>query len=56
MLEHLRALREDLDLSQADMADFLNVHETTYSDYELGRANIPIDTLIRLADRFNTSY
>ena len=55
MLEHLRALREDLDLSQADMADFLNVHQTTYSDYELGHSNIPIDTLIRLADRFNTS-
>ena len=33
MLEHLRALREDRDLSQKDMADFLNIHQTTYSDY-----------------------
>ena len=55
MLEHLRALREDKDLSQEDMAAFLNVHQTIYSDYELGRSNIPIETLHKLADYFNTS-
>ena len=55
MLDHLRALREDKDLSQEDMAEFLNVHQTTYSDYELGRSNIPIETLGKLADYFETS-
>ena len=55
MLEHLRALREDRDLSQDDMAKLLNVHQTTYSDYELGRSNIPIDTLEKLASFFSTS-
>ena len=35
MLDHLRGLREDRDLSQKDVADFLNIHQTTYSDYEL---------------------
>lgn len=55
MLEHLRGLREDKDLSQQDMADFLNVHQTTYSDYELGRLNIPIPVLKSLALYFNTS-
>ena len=55
MLEHLRGLREDKDLSQKDMADFLNIHQTTYSDYELGRLNVPIPTLKTLAVYFETS-
>ena len=55
MLEHLRALREDRDISQKDMAAFLNIHQTTYSDYELGQLNIPQSTLIKLAEFFDTS-
>ena len=39
MMEHLRALREDKDLKQKDMAELLNVHQTTYSNYELGNLN-----------------
>ena len=55
MLENLRALREDKDLSQKEMAELLNIHQTTYSDYELGRLNIPISTLKALALFHNTS-
>ena len=55
MLEHLRGLREDRDISQAEMADMLNIHQTTYSNYELEKGNIPLQTLIRLADYFQTS-
>lgn len=55
MMEHLRALREDKDLKQKDMAELLNVHQITYSNYELGNLNIPISTLKQLADFFNTS-
>ena len=55
MLEHLRGLREDRDLSQKDMAELLNIHQTTYSDYELGHLNIPIAILKELALYFNTS-
>ena len=55
MLEHLRALREDRDLSQADMAKVLRIHQTTYSDYELEKLNIPIPVLIELALYFETS-
>ena len=55
MLEHLRALREDRDMSQKDMSQLLNIHQTTYSDYELGRLNVPISALIQLALFFNTS-
>lgn len=55
MLEHLRGLREDRDISQAEMAAMLNIHQTTYSNYELEKGNIPLQTLIRLADYFQTS-
>ena len=55
MLDHLRTLREDRDLSQADMARVLHIHQTTYSDYELGNLNIPIPVLKELALYFATS-
>lgn len=55
LYEHLRGLREDRDLSQTDMAQLLNVHQTTYSGYELGTLNIPVPILICLAEYFQTS-
>ena len=55
MYEHLRALREDRDLSQKQLAELLQVHQTTYSDYERGNINIPVDALIQLADFYKTS-
>ena len=55
MLDHLRTLREDRDLSQADLARVLHIHQTTYSDYELGNLNIPIPVLKELALYFDTS-
>lgn len=55
MWEHLRGLREDNDLSQDDMAKLLNIHQTTYSGYELGNLNIPLDRLIDLSNYFKTS-
>ena len=51
----LRDLREDRDLKQKDLADLLKVHQTTYSDYELGRLNIPISALHALADYYGVS-
>ena len=51
----LRDLREDKDLKQKDIAELLKVHQTTYSDYELGRLNIPIPTIHTLADFYNVS-
>ena len=36
MYENIRKLREDKDLSQKEMAAYLQIHQTTYSDYELG--------------------
>ena len=51
----LRDLREDNDLKQKQLADLLRVHQTTYSDYELGRLNIPVSALHTLADYYNVS-
>lgn len=51
----LRDLREDRDLKQRDLAAVLQVHQTTYSDYELGRLNIPIAVLHCLADFYGVS-
>ena len=51
----IRDLREDRDLSQKELAAFLDVHQTTYSDYELGNLNLPISSLHKLADFYNVS-
>ena len=56
MYEHLRALREDKDLSQKQLADLLQVHQTTYSDYERGNVNIPVPALIKLAEPASTIW
>lgn len=55
MYRHMRDLREDKDLSQHDIAEFLQIHQTTYSDYELGKANIPVASLKKLAGLYKTS-
>ena len=55
MLERLRGLREDKDLSQTEMAEILSVSQSTYSDYELEKLNIPIVSLRKLAEFFETS-
>ena len=51
----LRDLREDKDLKQKDISELLRIHQTTYSDYELGRLNIPVASLHILADFYHVS-
>ena len=51
----LKDLREDKDLKQEDIAKFLNISQTNYSKYELGKINIPISSLIKLSKFYNTS-
>ena len=48
-------MREDRDINQSVIAKYLQVHQTTYSDYELGNLNIPADVLIKLAKFYGTS-
>ena len=51
----LRDLREDRDLKQRHLAEFLNCSQQVYSNYELGQRDIPTDVLIRLSDFYNVS-
>ena len=55
MYVRIRNMREDRDIIQAKMAEYLHIHQTTYSDYELGKLNIPVAVLVRIADLFETS-
>lgn len=55
MHQRIRDLREDKDLSQKQVAQILSVAQTAYSDYELGKLNIPVSILIRLARFHHTS-
>lgn len=55
MQSRLRDLREDNDYSQKFIAEKLHIHQTTYSDYELGNLNTPVSVLCSLADFYNTS-
>ncbi|GAB2044309.1 helix-turn-helix transcriptional regulator [Agathobaculum sp. NSJ-28] len=55
MYEHMRGMRNDKDMSQKQVADLLQVHQTTYSDYELGNISIPAQQLKRLAEFYDTS-
>ena len=51
----LRDLREDQDKAQKEIANLLSIHQTTYSDYELGNLNIPVSALHLLADYYGVS-
>jgi len=51
----LRDLREDHDLSQQKVADFLGMKQAQYNRYERGIRDLPTDVLIRLANFYNTS-
>ena len=55
IFQNIRNLREDHDLTQKEIADLLHIKQTTYSKYELGKINIPIEVFITLADSYNTS-
>ena len=48
-LRRLRDLREDKDLSQADIASMLGIKQTVYSRYERGHQTIPLEHLLTLA-------
>ena len=53
--EKIRNLREDNDKTQKELADYLNIKQTTYSKYELGKINIPVEVFIKLADFYDVS-
>ena len=48
-------MREDSDLKQKVLAEYLNCSQVCYSQYELGKRDIPTEVLIKLADYYGTS-
>lgn len=55
MYERLRNLREDKDLTQKQIGQLLNMSQTGYNQYEIGKNDIPTIVLIKLAEFYNTS-
>ena len=55
MYERIRNLREDMDKTQKEVADYLNCSQVAYSYYEIGRRDIPTTTLVRLARYYKCS-
>ena len=53
--ERIRALREDIDYTQTQVASLLHVGQRTYADYELGKTRIPVDSLIKLAKFYDVN-
>lgn len=51
----IRDLRIDRGLTQSQVAQVLNVKQNTYSQYEIGVLNYPLDVIIRLAEYYGTS-
>ena len=53
--ERIKALREDRDLTQQAVAEYLQITRRAYSNYENGIREIPLEELKKLADLYDTS-
>jgi len=51
----IRDLREDTDRTQQELANYLHIKQNTYSQYENGQRQIPLESLIALATLYQTS-
>lgn len=55
VFKNLRNIREDRDLKQRELAEFLHVSQNTYSQYETGTIALTAEVLIKLADYYHCS-
>ncbi len=55
MYERIRNLRQDKDMTQTQVATYLNCSQRIYSNYERGDVDIPTGIITKLADLHNTS-
>lgn len=55
MITRIRDLREDSDLTQTQISKILNISQVAYSYYEIGKREISLDLLCKLADYYDTS-
>ena len=51
----IKDLREDADITQKAIADYLHIKQNTYSQYENGHRQLPTEVLIALAKYYKTS-
>ena len=51
----IRDLREDSDMTQEQVARYLCIQQNTYSQYENGQRQLPLECLIALAKLYKTS-
>lgn len=56
MYKRIKDLREDHDLTQQDIANYLNVYRSTYAKWEDGTNKISIQILDKLAIKYNVSF
>lgn len=54
-MERIKNLREDSDMNQTELAMILNISQRAYSHYERGDREIPLKTLVSIADYYNVS-
>jgi len=55
MYKRIRDLREDADLTQKQVAEILHMHKTTYTRYESGDREPPLNIAILLARQYGVS-
>lgn len=53
--ERIKELREDNDLTQKTIAQYLNIAQNTYSQYENGHRDLPITVLLKLCRFYSVS-
>ena len=51
----IRDLREDKDLKQKQIADYLMCDQSLYSKYERGERDLPLEYAAKLADYYGVS-
>ena len=55
MFPRIKDLREDRDLKQWQLAEYLNCSQQVYSNYELGQRDIPTYVLLKLSQFYGVS-
>ena len=55
VFKNLRSIREDKDIRQREVADYLHISQNTYSQYETGVIALTADVLLRLAEYYDCS-
>ncbi|MBQ2861088.1 MAG: helix-turn-helix transcriptional regulator [Peptococcaceae bacterium] len=51
----IKELREDKDLKQKDLAEYLRVAQNSYSNYENGNRECPIELLVQLSNYYQVN-